>query len=150
MLMPCASPAPGRSPAMRSRSPNRVRHNSHVANGIIKTANTVTHDIALVSPRAIPVMSDTKNQSFFSNHPRMSGDFQPNKLPPDKKGTVNRPTVGTRGDCAIEPPWLLYFLANISDDRNRAKPGPRMLMATPEMTWSTPNCTVAMACNSPP
>ena len=31
--MPCASPAPGRSPLMRSRRPKRVRHSSQALNG---------------------------------------------------------------------------------------------------------------------
>ena len=47
----------------------------------------------------------------------------------------------------IEPPsWLV----RISDDRNRASPGAVTLMATPEMMWSTPNDTVAMAWTNPP
>ena len=95
-------------------------------------------------------MSAMKNQSFLSNHPSTSGVFHPNRSPPARKGKVNRPTVGTRGDCVIEPPWFLNFLSKTSDDMKRAKPGPRMLIATPEITWSTPNCTVATACSNPP
>src|SRR3954469_25512470 len=150
MLMPCASPAPGRSPQMRSRRPKRVRHNNQALNGTIATAKTVIQDIVLTRPRRMPLMSETKNQCFLSNHPRTSGVFQPPSLPPARKGNVNRPTVGTRGDCVIEPPASLNCLAKTSDDMNRVNPGARMLMATPEITLSTPNCTVATACSTPP
>ena len=50
----------------------------------------------------------------------MFGVFQPNRSPPDRNGNVNRPTVGTRGDCVIDPPWLLELLR---EDLRREEPG---------------------------
>ena len=58
-----------------------------------------------------------------------------------------RPTSGTGGDCFCPPPGASL---NSSLDRYSAMPGARMLIATPEMMWSTPTVTVTSACSSPP
>ena len=39
---------------MRRRSPKRVRHSSQALNGTMKRAKSVTHDMLLVRPRAMP------------------------------------------------------------------------------------------------
>src|SRR5262245_13177772 len=84
----------------------------------------------------------------------MFGVFHPKRSPPDRKGTVTF-TVSplTDGDVLIEPPPTADSVAgwaNVLDDRYRVMPGARMLIATPDTMWSTPNPTVAMACSNPP
>src|SRR5690606_13165983 len=143
--MPCTSPAAGYSPQIRSRRPNRVRHNSHTVNGTNTRAPIVTQGARVTNPLARSARSETRNQSFLPIHPNRSGDVQPPILPPARIGRVALPTPGTRGDWVIDHPGISTI-----DDRNRVRPGARMLMATPEMMWSTPKLTVATAWSRPP
>ncbi len=57
------------------------------------------------------------------------------------------PTSPSLGDCVLPPPGRP---ANVSDARYCTAPSAMMLIATPEMMWSTPKMTVAMACTRPP
>ncbi len=54
---------------------------------------------------------------------------------------------GTVGDWVMPPPSTP---ANAMPERYRVTPRPRIVIATPETMWSTPNVTVASACNAPP
>jgi hypothetical protein len=51
---------------------------------------------------------------------------------------------GIVGDSRAETP------SQLTEVRNSVSPTASRLMATPEMMWSTPNTTVAIACSMPP
>src|SRR4029079_7467881 len=90
----------------------------------------------------------TRNHPWSSIQPRMSGDLQPKRSPPDRNGTVNAPTLPELpGDVVIAPPWVS---TNSSPAMNRAAPGAIRLIATPATMWFTPNVVVARLITSPP
>lgn len=56
-------------------------------------------------------------------------------------------TSGIFGDWVCPPPGSP---TKVSDARYCTAPSAMMLIATPEMMWSTPKITVASACTKPP
>ncbi len=82
-------------------------------------------------------MSDSRNRWVLSRS--RSGTPMP--------GMLTSVTGGMRGDWVSPPPFMPV---KTSLERYSVTPRPRMLMATPEMMWSTPNVTVTRACSSPP
>ena len=56
-------------------------------------------------------------------------------------------TSGILGDWVEPPPGSP---TKVFEARYWTAPSAMMLIATPEMMWSTPKITVAMACSSPP
>ena len=146
-LTPRLSAATGCSPAARIRRPRLVRHRITTDAGTSARARSVAHEMSLVMPDSTADRSDTRNHPRSSTQPKRSGVDHPNRSPPDRNGRSSSPTESTLGDWVMPPPGRL---ANTSRDRNRASAGARMLMATPEMMWSTPNPTVATAWSRPP
>src|SRR6188472_3789598 len=103
--------------------------------------STTSHVTAVVMPFRTPARSATRNQPWSSIQPRMSGDFQPKRSPPDRNGTVNAPMLPELpGDVVIAPPCVS---TNNSPAMNRAAPGAIRLIATPATMWFTPNVVVA-------
>src|SRR4051812_20022669 len=134
---PSDSAAPGFSPTDRSRNPQRVRQSTHHENGTNATAMSVRIDKLAVRPCTTPATSETKNHRLASSQSSTSGECQPNTLPPDSTGKLNTPMwPPTSGDCVTPPPVSGVYA---TDDRKRAIPPPRRLMATPETMWSTLN-----------
>ena len=124
-----------------------VRHRITTDAGTRARARRVAQEMSLVMPDSTAQRSDTRNQPRSSTQPKRSGVVQPNRSPPERNTTSTSPTESTLGDWVMPPPgrW-----AKTSRDRKRARAGARMLMATPEMMWSTPKPTVATACSRPP
>src|SRR6266550_2316808 len=134
---PSDSAACGCSPQARTRRPNFVRHSAHQDSGISANATRVSSETWVTSPPRTPATSETANQPLRSSV-RSHGD---------SPGTVTVLIGGSDGDWVTPPPGVFV---NTSADRYRVMPAPRMLIATPETMWSTPNVTVASACSSPP
>ena len=110
-------------------------------------ASTIVHATGLSNPRIAPAMSDTNSQFLLANHPSTSGVFHPKSLPPARSGQRKNPMWPfVCGELAMEPPWPLKNF----DERNRVRPGARMLIATPATTWSTPTTTVVRIISSAP
>ena len=66
---------------------------------------TVSQERLEVIPFTRPEMSETTNQCFFSSHPNGSGVCHPKRLPPARKGKLNRPTFPwTGGDRLADAP----------------------------------------------
>ncbi len=146
-LTPRLSAATGCSPAARIRKPRLVRHRITTEAGTRSSANRVAQETLLVIPDKRANRSDTRNHPWSESQPKRSGVLHPNKSPPETNGRSPCPTESTRGDWVMPPPERA---AKTSPDRNRARAGARMLMATPEMMWSTPKPTVATAWSRPP
>src|SRR5712691_1586411 len=146
---PRESAATGFSPAERMCRPVLVRQNHQYDAGISASARIVSPERFAVRPFASPVMSEITIQCRPSTHPNTSDVlWRPKNGPPDRNGNVKWKTVlVTWGDWVALPPVDGGYATT---ERNRAIPPARMLMATPETTWSTPNVTVATACRSPP
>ena len=104
---------------------------------------SVNHDTFQRKPRRMPAASEIQNQSQLSMRPRASAV----PAPPARKGTLNESTSSTRGDCVMPPPGRPWKTLS---DRKRVIPGAITRMAAPEMMWSTPKLTVAIACSRPP
>ena len=144
---PRLSAPTGCSPDALIRKPIGVRHRRNTERGTRARATTVAHETLRVIPESRAAASDTSSQLRSSIHPNRSGVVQPNRSPPDTKGTLSSPTDSTRGDWVRPPPDLL---TKNSRDRKRVRAGAMMLTATPEMMWSTPKLTVATAWMRPP
>jgi hypothetical protein len=114
-----------------------VRLNIQAVSGTSSRASSVNQRMSVTKPRSTLAVSEMKKMfqslivSSTSETPR----------------TVNEPALRTRGDWDTEPPCIP---PNTRSDRYRARPGARMLIATPDTIWSTPNWTVAIAWSRPP
>ena len=136
-LTPNDSAAYGASPTDRSRrpEPGPPQHEPGATRSARRPARRAATGWCS-SPRMMPARSETKNQPLSSMSPSQS----------DSHGRVIRPTSGTGGDCRCPPPGASV---NSSRDRYRVRPGARMLIATPEMMWSTPTVIVTRRVQQP-
>src|SRR3954452_11569491 len=90
----------------------------------------------------MPATSLTRNQCLASRAPSRSG-------PLESTGSENDGGLDdSDGDWVSPAPSLRRVYSD--SDRKQTTPAARMLIATPEIVWSTPKVTVATACSSPP
>ena len=121
--MPCDSPASGRSPQIRSRSPKRVRHSSQAVSGTSASAISVTRDRLLTSPRSEAGQVGDEEPILLRRSSRGGrASSSSEQMPPARNGNVKLPDrrhAGRLRDRAAGS----NLSVKISEDRNRAMPG---------------------------